>query len=463
MKLWMVAAYGVVAGWSGLTWVVGGKVESGYQQHVEMLQGDTFGLHVVEQKFNRGFLTSESTTTLELKPDPCKDKGLRLIVREKIRNDLVTGLGAVRSDITLEFPSAVERELKKLLGERKAATITGVYSLNGDVAYHLDSPAMNLPVDNGGEFRWKGMVMDLTSSGGEQRLSLNSKGLEVMKSGETFMLLDDLNINSTSEKTAIDLNVGRNEATLGRFEIAQMSPAMKAITVENTKVSSALSLKSGKAFITADYALGNISIGDEEGGSMSASLSFNRLDTDGLKKFMAAMKEAGQTCKPEADLYLDAFKGLLNGSPELLVNRIELQFGDKEMSVDGHIKGLDLGNVSGRDWSSLAQSGNFEGLDLRLRVKVNQPFVDQMDAMKNASGGQGRLGQLPSGSALQREGDRYVGELEYKNGEMLLNGTPLSRLTAPASPFDTPASAEEAATGEEEDVLAEWRRPGSSF
>jgi len=112
----------------------------------------------------------------------------------------VTGLGAVRSDITLEFPSAVERELKKLLGERKAATITGVYSLNGDVAYHLDSPAMNLPVDNGGEFRWKGMVMDLTSSGGEQRLSLNSKGLEVMKSGETFMLLDDLNINSTSEK-----------------------------------------------------------------------------------------------------------------------------------------------------------------------------------------------------------------------------------------------------------------------
>jgi len=238
---------------------------------------------------------------------------------------------------------------------------------------------------------------------------------------------------------------------------------MKAITVENTKVSSALSLKSGKAFITADYALGNISIGDEEGGSMSASLSFNRLDTDGLKKFMAAMKEAGQTCKPEADLYLDAFKGLLNGSPELLVNRIELQFGDKEMSVDGHIKGLDLGNVSGRDWSSLAQSGNFEGLDLRLRVKVNQPFVDQMDAMKNASGGQGRLGQLPSGSALQREGDRYVGELEYKNGEMLLNGTPLSRLTAPASPFDTPAPAEEAATGEEEDVLAEWRRPGSSF
>lgn len=423
MNKWAVRAWVVAAVWSGTSLYASTKIEKNYHSHLSTLNNNMFGLTVKEQKFDRSFLTSTATTVFQLKSDPCQEANpaLTFTVKEKFHNDIFWGLGKVHSDIEVILPPDMEQVFKKALKGKDPATITGKYYLNGDVAYHLDSPAINLPTASD-ELRWKGMTVDVSSRHGENNLTLDGKGIELVKAGETLLSMTALKFNSKGHTSDNGLNVGYSELLLGLVEVNKLPPINKSISLKNIKIRGDVELKEKLANLLADYSVGEVTIDGQGSGKGSAKFSVNHIQADALQKLIAASKEMRQTCRANTDNYKNALQGLLQGSPELVVSNFNVHLGDKTLLAEGHIKGT----LRSNDLLAFARPNGLDGLDLRLQINANDALIAELGESQAKS--VALIDTLAANDALRRTNDGYLFEVTYKNGGIQLNNIPWSEL-----------------------------------
>lgn len=454
--------YGVVLVWAALNWVAGSRVQTAYLAEAAKLKGQSLGIIKVHKvDFDRGFFTSKAVAHLEVRPDPCKP-GVNMEVHEKIRNDLVSGLGALRSTVTLKFGNAEwNRALEKVLNGKPLLEISGVHPLGGGMRYTGVSPASTV-TEKGASLTWKGLTFELAGKGDDSSATLDFPGL-VLESDQLDMVVRDLKFHANSRKTVIGLETGDSAFSLAeaRFELAAgASAVIPGFTLKEIQAGNRVELKSGRAFSTSDLRIGSADVGRESFG-IETSLAMNQMDTEALKRLVAAARESSQTCKPDLKPILTALVGLFDGTAEVALKKLNVTMGDKRLSVDGNLVGLDLpATLPDRGMAALDGAGLLEGGKMRLRIRANEAMLFGAKLPGEQAGQV--LSQLrsasESGGVIRREGEDYVTELTLEGNEVALNGVPW-REALQAGAATMPA----AGSTDEEDVLAEWRRPGSSF
>ncbi|HEX5276239.1 MAG TPA: DUF945 family protein [Fluviicoccus sp.] len=440
MKRWMWMGYGVIACWCLLVWYSGGRVEKGYREEMARLNDREFTyLAIGKSKFERGFLHSEAVTHVSLQPDPCQD-AVGLVIREKFRNDPITGGGAIVSDITLEFEDAkLQRLFQKASPDLPPLNLKGRHNFSGRSEYHGDSPAMVIPDDAGGKLNWKGMTLTAFSDRHEQSFQLKSGGLK-LSTDNMDMDLKDVSLHSTTRPTAIGLDTGEAEFKVAAFEIDLNSdklPMLKSITVNDMLASSRLDLRSGKAFSEGTLKVGAMEMGKGRLG-LSATVAFNKVDTEAMKELMEAGRKSGRTCHPDTGRLLAALGAIFDGEAELQLKQLDMKIDGKELHMDGVIKGLDFpAGLAERGVQALTDSSSFNGVDLQMKVVTNE-------AMLMGDTGEVTPRQLTdfrqkalSSGVFQQAGDRFVSNLAFRDGQLTLNGVPWSELF-PSRPSSFP-------------------------
>lgn len=429
MKRWMWMGYAVVACWCLLIWYSGGKVEKGYREEMARLGEREFAYATIgKSKFERGFLHSEAITHLQLRPDPCQEP-LGLIVHEKFRNDPVSGGGAIVSDISLEFEDEkLDRQFKKASPDLPPLNLTGRHSFSGRSEYRGDSPAMVISDDGDGKLNWKGMTLTASSDKREQSFELQSGGMTI-KDKDMDMALKDIRFTSRTRPTAIGLDTGETDFGVGVFEINSAKlPMLKSMSVNGITVSSRVDLKSGKAFSEGTLKIREISMGKSKVG-VSATMALNKVDSEAMKDLMAEARKSGKTCHPDMGNLLASLGAIFDGEAELQLKQLDMTMDDKEIHMDGVIKGLDLpAGLAERGVHSLADPNTFNGVDLQMKLVANE-------AMLMGSAGEVSPRQLVdfrekalASGVFQQAGDRFVTDLAFRQGQLTLNGVPWSQL-----------------------------------
>jgi uncharacterized protein YdgA (DUF945 family) len=163
--------------------------------------------------------------------------------------------------------------------------------------------------------------------------------------------------------------------------------------------------------------------------------SLRRLHTDTLIKVMAAMKKVYS--KPVMDVvainaaFTEPFKQyaaeLLKYDPEIGIDRIGIVTPEGEGVIKGVIK---LKGVTAEDLAS-SQPAVFLGkLDADLTIEVAQKLVEKIP---NGNTG---AGAAIDGGYAKRDGEKLVSHIEFKQGQLKINGKPqaLPGLGSPPPP-----------------------------
>lgn len=463
--LW--ALYGVMLAWGGATWMAGDKVESGVKAESERLKGRNFGFITVEKvDYKPGFLTSEAILHLAVRPDPCKP-ALPIKVHEKFRHDLVSGLGAVRSEVLLKFDSEEwNQSLEKAINGQPLFTISGRHSLDGTLRYEGASPAGSIK-DTNSTLDWLGMTFTLERRGDDASAVLDFPGFS-LESGSGNMTMKGLSYQATGRQTVIGLDTGDS-----RFAMKEMAfePAagtalarMPGFTLKDVSGGNRLSLSNGRADAAAEFRVASITMGKED-LSLETEVALNRMDTGALKALIAAARESGQTCRPDLRPVLAAVSSLFDGTAELQLKKMQVVMGDRRLALEGSLSGLNLSaSQAVRGLQSLQAGSLFSDGRMRIKFRANEAFFqgEQPSAGPAAPWLTQLRARAEEGVVIRREGADYVTELTLEGSEIALNGIPWKEALGSLAPV-TPDQSLPEPPADEEDVLAEWRRPGSNF
>ena len=424
---------GVAMLWSATSLYARHTIESHYPiRTAEMAKNNMFNINIKKQNIDVGFLTTVATTDYEVQTDACDhSKSLYFTVKETFRNDIVTGLGSIRSNIEIisgdpKFNNDIEK-LKQKIG-KDLLEIKGKYSLNGTANYEINSPAFNA-AENDIEIRWGGMTGNIMANAKELTVNVNSPSLAFAENNATNILFSGFKIDNKTVISDIGLNTGHSTVSLDRFELTPSKPSKyaKHIIAEKFNFHNEVNQNGVLANAITNNTIGHFQIDSLlKQANLSAKFALNNVDAKGLKAFSEAMTKYSHTCKAKLDDYDDAFKALLKGKPEFLIDHIKVTFEDSKAELSGHIKGVDLDQISKNTVDALRQIDGLKGLDMKLKVKTNDAVIAHFDNNDNSFGQ--IIDNFISANILKRENDGYSLDIDYQDSELKFNGMSLEAL-----------------------------------
>ena len=424
---------GVAMLWSGTSLYARHTIESYYPiRTAEMAKNNMFNVNIKKQTIDVGFLTTVATTDYEIQTDACDNsKSFYFTVKETFRNDLVTGLGSIRSTIEIissdaKFNNSFDK-LEQKIG-KDLLEIKGKYHLNGTASYQINSPAFNATEDDL-TMRWGGMTGTIVANAKEFIVNVNSPNLAFDESDGTSFLFSGFKIDNKSVLSDIGLNTGYSTVSLDRFELMPTKPSkyLQRVTAEKFSFHNEVTQNGATVNAATNNTVGNLEIGSFlKQANLSAKLALNNLDAKGFKDFSDAINKYNHTCHAKIDDYETAIKGVLKGKPELLVDHIKVVFEDSQVELKGHIKGIDLDQLNANTVEALRKIDGLKGLDMKLNLKANDAVIAHFDGQDNSFGQ--ILDNFISADVIKRESDGYSLEINYQNAELRFNGIPLETL-----------------------------------
>ncbi|RZU46800.1 uncharacterized protein YdgA (DUF945 family) [Fluviicoccus keumensis] len=429
MKSWKWGLYALLATWALMTWYSGGKIERIYTEQLSKISGREYTFITVGKgKFERGFFTSNAETIVQLRPDPCKPP-VEIVVREKIRNDPLLGGGVIKSNITLDFQDdALSSALKKASPDLPPLTLTGIYHLSGRREYQGQSPAMVITDSDGSKLDWKGMTLTAVLDRDDESFDFQSGGIH-LTSGDMDMAFDTIHVNSSIRPTAIGLDVGESEFSLGSVSLNSTHLGIVGnMSAGGLGFKTSLALNAGKAESESSVRFADLKIGKDK-LSFAATFALNHIDTEAMKKLVAAGRESRKACHPDVGELATRFGAIFDGTAELTLKQLEFKYADKTLHMDGVVKGLSLPvNSSDIGMQMLADGSLLHDVDMQFKVTMNEAMlVDAPGANSPRMLARLREKVLANGIFTQA-GDSFITDVTYRDDQLRLNGTPWSQL-----------------------------------
>ena len=430
MRWLAVAPVSLALGWGGCEWYAGHRVMASWQQQQAFFTENFPRITVSEQHVRPGLAGLTVETTFDLVSDPCKQKTIRVMLREKITPTLLFSAGTVRSTIDVVFPGTDDPEMEKLFHGRKPLVITGEYQPKERTLYHLSSPAMQGNPEAGWTVSWRGLDADVTLEPALSEMKLASRGVDIAKDSGGSFSLDDLTLTTRSRQGEGGLTLGEHEARIG--EVGFSLDGSKHLTLSDATFRSKMDGKGGLVGWNLAYNIGDIRMGELFSANGEADISLNHLRAASLRKVLDAVRKENSACKPDPRPAMNAMKELLAGNAELLVNKLDVNWGENTLHLDGHIKGLTAAVKADKDTSAMAEAA--KQLDAQLTLSANESFLNRFSHLPAASlvggGAMAQVQTLPYQEFMTRQGENYMLVLALKDGELTLNGQPWNEVVS---------------------------------
>ena len=422
----------VVAPW-GIGQLAEQRVNAGLDRIVEQAPY----LTIAERKWTRGWFRSEQQVTFEvLGPwmralDPAGTSGepFRFTVRNEILHGPVlwpASLGIARVNTRLELDARTRQKVVDVFGGDDPVRMSTRVSFFGGGTTRLSGDGRTIkPKDGKGAVKYDDYQLDVSYSGDLDDIDINGgwPSIEIFPPEGGSVQIDDVTLTSRNERILGDLY--DTNARLRVDKVHVIGPDKSEIQVEG--VHYLVDTKAGKDFIDVGAKFGSGQVRSKELEEMKLELdevhydfTLRRLHTRTLADFYGAFKKMYAnpvTHAAEADAALVAplrkyGAELLKYDPELVIDRIGIATTDG----NGYLKGvLRLKGANAEDF----QAG-FMGLVAKLEADINIEIAQKL-IEKLPSGATSAGAAIDAGYA-KRDGDKLVSHIEFKRGELTVNG-----------------------------------------
>ncbi len=381
MKKFVIAILIGIAGWFGATYLLGGQVEQHYLDHIARFE--QWGpLHLTSESYQRGFLSSQARTLLEIRvPVPADEEGevetksLRLILEHQLcHGPLPVGAGS------FSLMPKLARIETRLVG----ATLVGQDGEGSDLLAKLpwlaeiyDLTSISLA----GRGRDQLVIPAIEETIEEEQLTINWGGLQSdTKFAEDMSQLAGNVVLSSLQLTAEDgrmewggaqvdfdlheafplVYLGRYQADSGLLEIdfKETGKGRQKVRVEGVTLDSLASQNGATVEYLQTLTVAKVNVNDAGYGPAELEVAARGLDGEVLSRYQQDVLEVyGQdTFDPEVvglqmmQVYLRLLTGLAEGAPEIEFSKLQLVTPEGDFSGNLRLKlngeaGQELNNV----------------------------------------------------------------------------------------------------------------------
>ncbi|PTQ91421.1 DUF945 family protein [Agitococcus lubricus] len=423
MNKWLLLSIGCAALWSGSAMYAMYEIKQDYATHLKSFAAEsTLPLKVVYHRFDSSAFSSTATTEFALQVDPCTQETLKFTLKERFKHDLISGLGAITSELEFVFAKDVEDGLKKLFANKDPMTITGRYQLNGDVLYHIDSPSSRLTnpdANNDGYLTWGGVTGDIRFVDKQLQANMVAKSLDLVKDDSSLGGFSNIKFEMTQQANDAGFS---SLFSVDKFELTDNIPHLSnTLRIDNLSMRYELKQQAKLANISHDIRLGELSFGQEGAGKAGFKMAMNRVDLAAFKKFNQELKRLGASCKPNFTEFVDAAKALYTGKPEFKIDDFYVEMGEMRVSLRGHVKGIDFSKIG---LNQPARETFGAETDLALTLHANRATIDRIAQSKAEFSP--LFNSLNDYGLIKSDNEGYFVRAAVKDEQFTLNDMPLA-------------------------------------
>jgi len=480
----VVASLGLA--WPAASWMLGKQIETALDTRYQQLTGLPY-LKVVERKFARGVFHSTEVVSFELngallreiaragadgadlaglQDAPTDDAvaPLRFTMRSEIAHGPLPGLATVAAAVAeseLVLDDAVRKDLAGLFGDKKPLQLNTVYRFDGGGKATLSSPAFSatVPAADGGEQRvvWQGVTISVDFAKNLQRYTVrgDAPGLEV-RDAASHLMLSGMQLEGDQQRIFDDeplLYAGTQKLVIGELKFTGRGETggdgqAESVQVKQLVYDIAMPAKGEFVDITAKLGAEVVQVGDKNYGPAHYDLRFGHMHA----RSVAQLSRAAMNMYSEASLQLarngeseavlatlmDPALELLAHNPEISVDRISFRSPHGEAAVSARVRTNDLqpedlGNP-------LALIGKLEvngqmSLPERLLAELQAAGAESAEkAALSATVLEGQLAGYAAQGLLLREQGFIKSTLEFKSGQLKVNGKVVNPFALAAQP-----------------------------
>lgn len=462
------------------SWYLGKQTETSLGAQYEYLLQSSPYVEIVQRDYQRGIFASDETLTLELFgkiikaasndrdiQTPLPAEPLRLTIRTHIQHGPLPGgskLAAAIAESELVLPEKVGEEVEKLLGSTAPLyTQRSVINFDGSGHATFSSPKFQFttpqsPAGKAGTLSWQGIEGSMDFSADMKHLLTTARAPEMKFSADdgTTISLADLRLEGDQQGIFDDLPMlfsGTQRLSVGELVISPPQEKGAPVILKQLAYATEMPLNGDYIDLIARLSAENLQIEDGSFGPIHFDYSFRHLHTRALAELARAFMElyadpALATEAPEAlatqlmPVLSEHGSTLLNNGPEFHIDRISFANADGEANLAARVRtnGLDLQEATENPLMLLSKIEASGELSLQeemiLSLLRNPPAKEQLGIAElsqqeiEAQGEmltaqfQQQVAMLSEQGYITREGGLIKTNVEYKVGQILVNGKP---------------------------------------
>lgn len=375
-------------------------------------------VRVVEREWTGGWFRSEQRLVLQLEPGlGARQRPPQILLRNVVWHGPFpgfTGLGVARVDSHLEPGGQMRTQLVQI------RTLVGFL---GGTSTTLAAQARRIDRTGdagtrGDTLAWDDASLSIDVSGDFSRFDVKGRlpRIEFTGKGDDALLLNDVRINGAGTRIAGDLYDSDLELSVDRLRVKTSRD--QAFEVEDIRYAA----DTGHKGDFLDYEL-KMGTGAVKGEQLSAAglelaeahydFSFRHLHMDTLQKLMAQVR-ASRAQAIEAGAVKAHAMGLLQHDPVFQIDRVGIRTAQGDALMRGTVRFVDVTAADlASGWPALVGR-----IVADIRIEVAQALVGK------APNGMTMQSAAIDGGYARLEAGRLFSHIEFRNGQMSINGKP---------------------------------------
>lgn len=460
------------------SWLLGKQVESALDDQYKQVESLPY-LKVVKRDYQRGVFSADETITFEAfgdmfralsavpqeeAPDGTADeaaprpplKPLQFTLRTHYQHGPFPGgshLAAAVADSELELGEGFDATA--VLGDKKPMTAHTIYGFGGGGSAAIDSPAFaaSLPNAQSGSttrLAWEGITakIDFSRHFAHYTLQATAPKLEIHESSGPRMVLSGMKLEADNARIFDDeplLYAGTQHFTLEQFSIEGEPSQEQPVLLKRLSYDVNAPVNGDFLDLAAKMGAENLLVAGQDYGPVHYDFSFKHLHTRTVAQLyrtvlqvysdpaaLAAPEHAAAALAPLSGPALE----LLKHNPEFSLDRISFKSAHGEAVISARAK---LNDVKPEDVATpFMLIGKLEAsadltLPEGLLINASAAKPDPADEYAQMQGEmrQQQLTAYAEQGYVTREGGTVKSRIEFRNGQLTVNGKPFNPMAMP--------------------------------
>lgn len=416
-------------------WVFGRFAEGRINRGLDALAGEAPQLRITERHWQQGWFHSEQDVIWEVvypadKPRPPAAKPIRFTVRNQVLHGPVlwsSGLGLARVDTHIVLGEELRARVIGIFGTPDPWQIRTRVKFIGGATTVISGKGRTIDLKKvdakqGGTVSWDDFHLAVAVSRKAKSFTVDGSQprLEVKNDSGTQVVMSDINLHGSGDRLVGELYASDMTLSASRLSVK----GLQGQNVEVAKLLYKMDSKRDGDFIAYSTAAGTGDVDTEQLRSRKLKLqethfdlTLRHLHIPTLAKLMATFNHAAAApdTTPEAVQLTGSVREqgleLLRHDPELVIDRIGFVTPEGAGWIKGSIRLVGAGEPEFSFGMGLLQN-----LQADIHVEADQAMLEKFP------GGATALGlALDQGMAV-REGKKLVSRIQFKGGELSING-----------------------------------------
>lgn len=357
----------------------------------------------------------------------------------------IVGVGAGKIDSDIIFPDEVQKELKKIFGDKKFLNVRTVLNYGGGGTVYADSPAVSTTLGSTQDkLNWKGIKLEASFDEGYQKFAykLQADGADIVAKDPKneavthHFQIGKISFNGDNQRAYPKsfLFLGSTHFSIDSLNYSDNSNTDRGFSLAKLLVSSNSTVKNDLLDISLKMGVDQVQVSKKDIGAIHYDYSLKRLHAPSLQKFSESLLKLDSNMKdPEQILALQkSIKALgieiFKHDPVVSLDRLSLTGKNGEVKASADLKLINFQPDDLENPMKLVPKLESKG-QINIAEALVQELIENTQTDPNARSMAMnmftmQLANLETQGYVKRDGKNLQSQLLWSNGKLSINGKP---------------------------------------